>query len=356
MHDLEVLEKTGIPPLLQGIKTVEDWRAKRTAILENWMDCIGGLPAISEPKERIISWSLQEDHYRIKLWYSTAMDDWVPAYILIPKIDRTMELKTEKDVLHLLFSGKTEFQTRFPAVLALHPTSENGKDDISLPSGRENRRYAYELVKRGYVVLAPDTITAGERVLPEDKAFHTKTFYRNHPEWSAVGKMLADHQQGISLLEKLPMVKQDRIGVIGHSLGGYNSYFLAGIDKRVKAVVCSCGFSTFTRDPERHRWGKREWFSHLPKISDYISKGKVPFEFNEVAGLAAPTPLFMSIAENDPIFPHFLPASQALADVCRLYQWLGEGDKFTYMMGDFGHDFPVQVRESAYDFLDHWLY
>jgi pimeloyl-ACP methyl ester carboxylesterase len=40
-------------------------------------------------------------------------------------------------------------------------------------------------------------------------------------------------------------VNKDRIGVIGHSLGGHNSLFTAVFDDRIKAVVTSCGFTPF---------------------------------------------------------------------------------------------------------------
>lgn len=355
MYCLETLKKSGVPPLLQNINTINEWRTKREFIFKRWLDCLGGLPSPIESSMKIVSWSVQEDHYLIKVRYSTVMDDWVPAYVLIPMTDEKYELKTEKDVLHLLYSDKLQHQSLFPAILALHPTSETGKDDISLPIGRENRLYAYELVKKGYLVLAPDTITAGERVLPTEKAFHTAAFYDRYPEWSAVGKMIADHRQGISLLVNIPIVNHEKIGVIGHSLGGYNSFFLAGVDQRIKAVVCSCGFSTFAQDPERHRWGKREWFSHFPKISDFINNGMVPFEFNEISALAVPVPFFVSMAKNDRIFPHWEPAAEGLADLNSLYEWMGEGDKFTSLIGNYGHDFPLEVRRMAYAFLDRWL-
>ena len=38
-----------------------------------------------------------------------------------------------------------------------------------------------------------------------------------------------------------------RIGVIGHSLGGHNSLFVAAFDPRLRAVVSSCGFNAFPK-------------------------------------------------------------------------------------------------------------
>ncbi|RLQ94862.1 alpha/beta hydrolase family protein [Falsibacillus albus] len=352
MYSLMELSLKGVPSLLENIETIKDWKSKRESILNAWIDCIGKIPPLIKTRMDIISWEDHDDHLLVKIRYLSVFGDWVPASLLIPNAGKGNKLIAQEDVRKRLSHNGSSL----PAILALHPTSESGKDDICLDTGRENRQYGLELVKRGYLVLAPDTITAGERVLPHDQPFHTASFYRQHPDWSAVGKMISDHRQGISLLESLSIVDAEKIGVIGHSLGGYNGYFLAGVDKRVKAVVCSCGFTTLSQDPEIHRWGRRDWFTHIPKLSDYINEARVPFEFNEIAALAAPVPLFMWMGQNDKIFPHWKPAADGLADLHSLYAWMGEEEKYTSLIGSAGHDFPLEIRGIAYSFLDRWLY
>ncbi|MCM3123841.1 MULTISPECIES: alpha/beta fold hydrolase [unclassified Mesobacillus] len=352
MYSLKSLASDGLPPLLANIQSYEEWSLKKETILQTWLDCIGGLTPLVKPRMEIVSWKIHDDHFLIRIRYSTVFDDVVPANLLIP-IRENNRFETEEDVAQLLY-GREEGKP-FPAVLALHPTSEAGKDEVCLPTGRENRQYGLELVKRGFVVLAPDTITAGERIAPGEKPFHTASFYERHPDWSAVAKMMVDHRQGISLLESLKLVDSERIGAIGHSLGGYNAYFLAGVDSRLKAVVCSCGFSPFAGDPELHRWGRREWFSHIPKLSDYLDEDMVPFEFHEIAALADFVPVFFWTGQNDTIFPHWKPAAEGLAELGSLYRWHCEEAKFTSLIGNGGHDFPPAIRGMAYTFLEHWL-
>ena len=355
VYSLKYLEKFGPPSLLQNVSEKGDWSIKREIILKKWLECIGDLPPLVEAQMEIKTWETYDDYYLVNICYSTVMDDWVPANLLIPRLESDRELKTESDILLLLNSDTANASKSFPAVLALHPTSDNGKEDVSTLLGRENRKYGLELVKRGYVVLAPDTITAGDRVSKSEQPFQTASFYNNHPDWSAVAKMIVDHQQGINLLDSIKKVNSSKIGAIGHSLGGYNSYFLAAVDNRIKAVVCSCGFSLFAQDPELHRWGRREWFTHIPKISDYINEGIVPFEFNEIAALVAPTPFFIWVGQNDTIFPHWKPAAEGVSQLNSLYEWLGNGEKFTSLIGNSAHDFPYYVRQLAYTFLDRWL-
>lgn len=48
-------------------------------------------------------------------------------------------------------------------------------------------------------------------------------------------------RRGLTFLEQQPEVDPDRLGVTGHSMGGKITTCLAGIDRRVKAAVPSCG-------------------------------------------------------------------------------------------------------------------
>lgn len=332
-YRLNDLNERGIPPLLEGVQTREEWEAKRSRILTAWMETVGGLPERAAPAYRVLGKAEEADHTRIHIAYAAAGGQ-VTAFLLVPR--------------------GPEGQ-RYPAVMALHPTHPSGKADVATPEGRENRRYGLELVARGYVVLAPDVITVGERVYPGWEPYMTAPYYAAHPSFSVVGQMLSDHMQGVDLLCTLPMVDPGRIGAIGHSLGGYNAFFLAGLDSRVRAVVASCGLSPFAGDPDPRRWDKRAWFSHLPLIGEALARGEVPFELHEIAALAAPTPFFQWAGQTDHIFPHWQSVAEASLDLARLYDWHGVGDRYVGLMGSGGHDFPLPIRAMAYEFLDRWL-
>lgn len=334
-YQLSQLNQNGVPHLLDQITSMKHWEDKRRSILTDWLDYVGLLPERGAVNEELISEVKLEDHVRRHLRYATVTGDWVTAYLLLP------------------IESKNDASARFPAILALHPTNEGGKDDIGTSEGRNNRQYGLELVRRGYVVLIPDTITAGERIYTEP--FQTAPFYEQYPGWTAVGKMLIDHMHGVDLLSNMPQVNADKIGAIGHSLGGYNAFFLAGIDRRIQALVSSCGFATFAGDPRPNRWGQRDWFSHLPRLTEDIGAGYVPFEFNEIAALAAPTPAFYWSGKKDKIFPNWQEITEGMTDVKELYTFLEAADSFIYLLGAEEHDFPQYIRQSAYDFLDRWL-
>lgn len=308
------------------------WDRAREGVRERWLEALGDLPPSIAPSYRITDESAEGSHRRLRIEYDTGDGDRVPAYVLVPP-------------------GPGPY----PAVLALHPTDGAGKADVATCNGRERRRYGIELVERGYVVLAPDTITAGERIAAGEHPFQTAPFVAARPEVSPIGKILADHRQAVAVLASLEYVEDARIGALGHSLGGYNAWFLASLDDRVRAVVSSCGFATFAGDPDLHHWGQRDWFSHFPLLSVDLEQGHVPFEFHEVIALVAPRPLFTWLTTGDQYFPNWVESMQGLEEVNRVYAELGRADHHVTWLGHGPHDFPDQVRQAAYAFLDHHL-
>lgn len=327
MYQLQNLHREGPPAL-----PVDDWDAGRVDILRRWRETLGPLPETYQPIYEVEDRVTESDHERLKISYVTSDGDRVPALLLIPSGHR---------------SGA--------GVLALHPTASAGKDDVATAQGRPNRRYGIDLVRRGHVVLAPDTITAGERVAPGLDPYRTADFVASRPELSPIGKILADHRQGVSVLASVPDVDPARIGAVGHSLGGYNAWFLASIDERIAAVVSSCGYATFAGDPDLHHWGQRDWFSHFPLLSKDLEQGNVPFEFHEVMALIAPRPLFVWLTTGDRFFPNWMPSARSLHQISELYESLDSSDRFISWLGNGPHDLPEHVSEAAYRFLDAQL-
>ena len=65
--------------------------------------------------------------------------------------------------------------------------------------------------------------------------------------------------------------------------------------------------------------------------------------------------MFFYAAQNDRIFPHWESIGATLNDVYKLYDWLGYANNFQYSIGPGEHDFPQEIRNWAYDFLDRIL-
>src|SRR5262249_34727302 len=118
----------------------------------------------------------------------------ISAYLLVPK-----EALTDSK--------------RFPGVLCLHQTHALGHKVVVGLGNSTNDEYAVELVKQGFVCLAPAYPLLANYV-PDLKALGYQ---------SGTMKAVWDNIRGLDLLESLPYVKPGKFGAIGHSLGGHNA-------------------------------------------------------------------------------------------------------------------------------------
>jgi dienelactone hydrolase len=206
--------------------------------------------------------------------------------------------------------------------------------------------YAKELALRGYVTLAPDYPSFGE-YKPYD--------FQRGGYASGTMKAIYDNVRGIDLLQSMPEVDGQRIGCIGHSLGGHNTLFTAAFDPRIKAAVCCCGFTSFAK----YKHGDlRGWASprYMPLIASKFknSADLMPFDFAEVLATIAPRPVFIVAPLHDDNFD-VEGVREAVAAAKTIYQLVGQPDRLQVTYPDSKHDFPDAERKAAYEFLDRNL-
>jgi dienelactone hydrolase len=320
--------------------TAESFMKRREQLKATVLNYIGPFPAQKcELKPRVLREEKLDGYTRFKVRYLTQPGEDVTAFLLVPDSATSV--------------------TPAAAVLACHQTSEPAKEEVcGVTSSPRNMQYGLDLVRRGYVVLAPDSITAGERIYPGYEPFETAAFDRANPNWSAIGKMAWDHMRGIDFLQQQPYVKSDAIGVVGHSLGAYNAFFLAAFDERVRVVIESCGYCTIASDPGRERWARTQWFVHIPRLRPYVEPGstrKAPFDFHEVLSLVAPRPVFQSVGLQDKIFGTADSAVQVHEQLSPVYKLLGAPANFETFTFNGPHDFPPEAKAAAYAFLEQRL-
>ncbi len=311
---------------VQRGKTVEDWEKRRTEVLRKMQTIAGPLPHFDRP------WPLDvaiEDRYeagdvvRRRISYSSEPGGRAQAYLLIPR-------------------AAIEKGTQYPAVLCLHPTHASlGNKTVIDPLAASNRAYALELAKRGYVTLSP--------------AYPWLAGYE--PDLAELGyasgtmKAIWDNIRGLDLLEALPFVKSGGFGAIGHSLGGHNAVFTAVFDARIKVVVSSCGLDSFVdyKDGNLKGWTQERY---MPRLSAFLGRAAdVPFDFQELIGALAPRHVFLSAPLGDTNFKwqSVDRIAKAAAPIFALY---GAADRLRVAHPDCPHDFPPEIREEAYRWID----
>ncbi len=245
---------------------------------------------------------------------------------------------------------------KYPAIIAPHQHAGEFYLGKSEPAGlSKNRMYHYglDLCLRGYVVLCPDhlgfedrrpsEVERHENLYMQDGGYERFLFCKYISEGSTLqAKYLWDLTRGLDLLESLDCVDSNRIGAIGHSLGGQETLWLTWFDPRIKAAVCSCGtgqIKTIFRDHINHNFAMFTFgFGKLFDMGDLVSD-------------IAPRPFMMINGREDIIFP-----VDGVEEIGRQaegkYESLHAKDHFCSIIFEGGHCFPDHAKKRAYEWLD----
>ena len=306
------------------VRTRRDWAKRRAHILANMERVMGPLPrpARKTPLDVQVTETVDGEKFvRQRLTFVPESGDRVPAYLFIPKGVR----------------GKV------PAVLCLHQTTRIGKGEPAGLGGLPNLHYARELAERGYVTLAPDYPNFGDYTFDPYKRGYA----------SGSMKAIWNNMRAVDLLQAAPQVDRTRIGCIGHSLGGHNTMFTGAFDTRIKAMVSSCGFTAF---PSYYGGNLTGWTgpAYMPRIREFGTPDKMPFDFHEVVAAFAPRAFFTNSPLRDDNFDNAgVRAVMRAAEP--VYALFGAREKLVAAYPDAGHDFRPAEREQAYRFLDRHL-
>jgi len=310
------------------VRTAADWAIRRQQIIAGMEAAMGKLPdraKLPAPDVKVIEEQKGPGFLRLSITFLAEENDRVPAYLFLPN-DRP--------------AGR-----RVAAILALHPTSPLGKKVVSGEGPRPNRAYALELAQRGYVVLAPDYPSFGD--YPYD--------FQKSKYLSGSMKGIFNHMRGVDLLQAREEVDPERIGVIGHSLGGHNAMFAGVFDQRLKVIVSSCGWTPF----HDYYGGKIVgWTSdrYMPRLRHAygLDARRVPFDFYEVVAALAPRAFFSASPLADDNFA-VAGVKKVEPKAREVFALLGAADRLQVRYPDCGHDFPAEVRREAYAFVDRVL-
>jgi hypothetical protein len=310
---------------LVPVASKADWGVRRDHVLGGMQQAMGPIPGPERrvPLDvRVLEETDQGDFLRRKIDFASEPGDRVPAWLLIPKRPGPL-----------------------PAVLALHQTVAIGKDEPAGLGGKENLHYGLELARRGYVVLIPDYPRFGD--------YKVDVYALGYQ--SASMKAIWNNMRGVDLLADLPRVDPERIGAIGHSLGGHNALFTAAFEPRIKAAVTSCGFTRFGR----YYNGDLTGWSHagyMPRIKEVYGADpkRMPFDFPEILGAIAPRGVFVNAPTKDDNFD-LQGVKESLESARGVFGLHGVDDRLKGEYPEALHDFPPEQRESAYRFLDGLL-
>jgi dienelactone hydrolase len=277
---------------------------------------LGPFPEKIELDAQIIEEVDCGSYVRQKVSYSVEPSERVTAYVCIPKN----------------LTGTT------PAVFCHHQHHgefELGKSEVVGLMGDPDQAYAKELAERGYITFAPDAIAFEER---QGGGEYFELATRLVQGKTLMAKAIHDISVGIDYILSRPEVNSTKLGFIGHSYGGRMAIWMPAFDKRIGVSVSNCGCIDYKNSLTSDTGIQMEFC--VPGIM-------TQYDLEDIISKYDKTPLLISAAKED-------KWSRGYEDLYKRIQ--NKGNTNTELkVYEAGHEFNIEMREYAYNFLNRTL-
>lgn len=269
--------------------------------------------------------SVEVDGYTRQLIEYDSYGDKVKAYLLLPEV-----------------------LDNNPAVLINHQHNREhhlGKSEVCGLAGNPLQAFGVTLVKKGYVVLAPDSICFEDR--RKDPTVEGFDFWQHLDEMCyrilrgeyLMKKVLDDAMNGISLLVGLDCVDSERICTLGHSYGGNTALFLSALDKRISFCCASGSVCTY-----KNRMSNGVGIELASVIPGFIQK----YDIDDVVECIAPRKLLIVSSDDD---KYSKDASDVVEKVSPIYKEFNASNNLQHKRYQGGH----ALTEERFKDIVEWF-
>ncbi len=312
-----------------------------------------------------------------KIVFNISRDSRVAAYLLLPngkkgqtfpavlmlhdhgsnfRIGKEKMVKaiiSDKEVLKVFkIADKKEARE---AAKKLPPASKEIYDKYKNAEGWANQYFTDrfpgdELAKRGYVVLSFDALGWGDRSVNGFSTESQQSLGSNlfNMGTSFAGIIAQEDCRAAKFLAGLPQVDKNKVACMGFSMGGFRTWQLAAISDDITAGVAVCWFGTMKGHiiPGDGQLKGNSAFSMLhPTIAKYL-------DYPDVAGLAAPKPMYFIGGDKDAVNPTE-GTKEAYEKIHKIWAANGAEDKLkTDLIAGLDHAFYAEQQNAAFDWLD----
>jgi dienelactone hydrolase len=236
-----------------------------------------------------------------------------------------------------------------PGVIALHAHGSRwhiGKNEMVGKAGPEELAFGIDLVKRGFVVIAPDLPGFGDRMLVEaGDATGATGFQQLQNRILIEGKTylyqaLRELSAALSILLALPIVDATRVATLGFSFGGRLAAQLAAVDTRVACVVAHCCIGSIQYKMEHHI--KLDATEIIP---DFLQIGEVP----ALLSCIAPRPFLISSTSSD---KYCADSKAVYTGIAQVWDNMGAAHSLALHEYSAGHEVTQIMKEQMYEWLE----
>jgi len=261
---------------------------------------------------------------------------------------------------------KAAGSARRPTVIVLHGTGDRKEGMIPLLEA---------LADRGFLAVAIDGRHHGERAKgPGDYPQAILQAYRTGRGHPFLYDTTWDAMRLVDYLQSRPDVDGARIGMMGISKGGMETYLTAAVDPRIAVAVPVIGVQSFQWALEHDAWQARVETilgavlgaardglrpvdaEFVQEFYDRVVPGiYAEFDAPAMLPLIAPRPLLVINGDSDDLTP-LEGVREAAAAAEQAYRTARAEDRFRLLVQPgAGHEFTPSAQRTALDWLARWL-
>ncbi len=327
-HIRELADEAPLDMQFRG-STADEFRAWQKRFGDKLAELLG--PHRPPPQwEVTVEASLEfSDHQRKSMLLSAPGHADLPVYLLTPKGDE---------------------REKRPGIVALHGHGPFGHDavagvDASPERAQDIKDHNYDfgrqLVRRGYVVVAPCFTPFGRRLDSPSAYGGNDACAVSFVRMQLLGKNLMtenlrDVLWAFEFLSRQTAVDSARIGCVGLSYGGRMTMLASAVEPRIRVAVVSGGLNVM-----QERIGAR-YSCGAQVIPGLLEHGDVP----EIAGLIAPRPAVWEVGQRDGLMvKEWIPG--AWERIQRAYRAAGADEQLQMDSFDGTHRWNGVVAEPV---------
>lgn len=189
---------------------------------------------------------------------------------------------------YLYYPAGSINKKKVPVVIYLHEY-DYGKGFTPIGLQHELQSFFDHLVDQGYAVFSYDMLGFGNRIEEGIR------FYDRHPQWSKMGKMVADVDAAVLALENLEFIDGSKIYTAGYSLGATVGLCAAALNKHIAGTIAVAGFTPMRTDLASRGTNGIRFYSHehglIPRLGFFVGQeAHIPVDFQDIIASIAPRP------------------------------------------------------------------
>ncbi|SHF64737.1 Dienelactone hydrolase family protein [Mariniphaga anaerophila] len=315
------------------VQSAEEWRRRREEIAQRWHEMMGSWPPIISNQKLEITETIQRENFtQHKVRFYWLPEEQTEGYLLIP-------------------NGKGAK----PAVITVFYEPET-----AIGMGKPHRDFAYQLAKRGFVVLSLGTT--------ETTQAKTYSLYYPSIENASVqplSTLAYAAANAWNVLAKVNGIDSTRIGILGHSYGGKWAMFASCLYEKFACAAWSDPGIVFDetkgsgvnywepwylgyfQPPWTNIWRKKGMVEEAKGLYPKLIKGG--YNLHELHALMAPRPFLVSGGSSDP------PERwEALNHTIAVNKLLGYSNRVA-MTNRPEHSPNEESNEQIYRFFEYFL-